>query len=392
MINVTEAKDIIERNCIKLAPVLLPVIEASGYVLAADIFAEFDIPSFDQSSMDGYAIAFNGSENPFKVNGEMAAGSTADLQVNYGEAARIFTGAPLPKNTDTVVMQEKVQLLNNTIVITDTTLAKGLNVRLKGAEVKAGALAMQKGGLLSPAAIGFLAGIGVTEVLVYALPVVSIIVTGNELQKPGNPLLPGQVYESNSYSLTTALQQAGIKIIKVFYAADNLNELKNTLQTALENSDIVLLTGGVSVGDYDFVVRAAELCSIKQQFHKIKQKPGKPLYFGKLGNKLIFGLPGNPASVLNCYYNYVVLALQLLSGKNGGLQKVEATLTKSYAKLPGLTHFLKGAYLDGKATPLTAQESFKLNSFALADCLICLEEAHADYIEGETVTVYLLPH
>ena len=142
MINVTEAKDIIERNCIKLAPVLLPVIEASGYVLAADIFAEFDIPSFDQSSMDGYAIAFNGSENPFKVNGEMAAGSTADLQVNYGEAARIFTGAPLPKNTDTVVMQEKVQLLNNTIVITDTTLAKGLNVRLKGAEVKAGALAM----------------------------------------------------------------------------------------------------------------------------------------------------------------------------------------------------------------------------------------------------------
>ncbi len=392
MINVTEARLIIERSTEKLGTITLPIIEAAGYVLAADIIAAFDIPSFNQSSMDGYAIKFFDTAIPLKVVGEMAAGTAGNFTVELGEAARIFTGAPLPNGTDTVVMQEKVELKNEAILITDPNLTKGLNVRLKGAEAMAGTLAMPEGGLLSPAAIGFLAGIGVTKVLVYALPVVSIIVTGNELQQPGSVLLPGQVYESNSYSLTTALQQAGIKNIKVFYAEDDLMALKNTLEKALENSDLVLLTGGVSVGDYDFVVRAATLCGIVQQFHKVKQKPGKPLYFGTLGKKLVFGLPGNPASVLNCFYNFVLLVVQFLSGKNGGLQKIEAKLSKACTKSPGLTHFLKGMYLNGSAIPLNAQESFKLNSFARADCLICLEEAHADYAEGEMVTVYLLPH
>lgn len=395
MIGVEEAQNIIKKSITKLHPVELPLMDAAGYVLAAAIYSAFDIPSFDQSSMDGYAIKFdeNINENlPFIISGEMAAGSAADLQINRGEASRIFTGAPLPSGTDTVVMQEKVVLQNNSILITDNALTKGLNVRLKGAEAKAGSMAMPEDGFLSPAAIGFLAGIGITKVLVYPMPSVSIIVTGNELQKPGEKLLAGQVYESNSYSLSTALKLAGIKTITLYNAPDDLLILKNTLQQALEQSDIVLLTGGVSVGDYDFVVRAAELCGVTKQFHKIKQKPGKPLYFGTLNNKLVFGLPGNPASVLNCYYNFALLAINLISGKKGVLKMVEARLTKGYNKLPGLTHFLKGTFANGLATVLSAQESFKLNSFAQADCLICLQETHADYAAGDMVTVYLLPY
>ena len=392
MIGVSTAKDIIEQHIERLNPVELSLVEAAGHVLAADNYASFDIPSFDQSSMDGYALQYTESKNSLKVTGEMAAGSSHNLRINYGEAARIFTGAPLPDGTDTVVMQEKVELNNGSVLITDTALVKGANVRLKGAEIKTGALALPQQAYLTPAAIGFLAGIGVARVLVYPMPSVSIIVTGNELQKPGKALLPGQVYESNSYSLSTALQQTGIKDITIFYAEDDLIVLKNTLQQALEKSDLVLLTGGVSVGDYDFVVKAAELCDVKQLFHKVKQKPGKPLYFGMKNQKVIFGLPGNPSSVLSCFYNYVFLAIQLLSGKKGGLNTVSAKLTKPYAKAAGLTHFLKGIYNDGFVTPLSAQESFKLSSFAHADCLICLEEDHADYSEGALVTVYLLTH
>ena len=395
MISVSEAKEIIKNNIKVLAAVMLPLADASGHVLAASIYAPFDIPAFDQSSMDGYAIRFAdyaASKDTITITGEMAAGSPLQIEIKSGETARIFTGAPLPKGADTVVMQEKVQLENKTIIFKDNALTKGAHVRLKGAEIMAGSLAMPKGGILSPAAIGFLAGIGIASVLVYPMPTVSIIITGNEFQKPGNELLFGQVYESNSLSLSAVLQQAGIKNCSIFYAADDLLAVKNSLQKALLKSDMVLLTGGVSVGDYDFVVRAAELCGVQQQFHKVKQKPGKPIYFGTFNNKIVFGLPGNPASVLSCFYNYVLLAIDLLSGKNIFHKVVEAKLTKGYAKPPGLTHFLKGKYYDGFAMPLTAQESFRLSSFAEADCLICLQEDHADYAEGEKVTVYLLPH
>lgn len=392
MISVTEAQVIIKENSKLLPAVNLQLALAAGHVLAADIVAFLDIPAFVQSSMDGYAIRFADKEEPLIVRGEMAAGTSNAMHINKGEAARIFTGAPLPEGADTVVMQEKTSVENNQLIIKDNAIKHGQHVRKIGAEISAGTRAMQQNGYLSPAAIGFLAGIGFTEVSVYPMPTVSIIVTGKELQQPGHQLLAGQVYESNSYSLTAALQQAGIKGIKRVQVDDDLALLKAALATALLNSDVVLLTGGVSVGDYDFVVEASRLCDVQQQFHRIKQKPGKPLFFGTSGPKLVFGLPGNPSSVLSCFYNYVLPALEILSNKQSSVIKQSATMAKNYPKNSGLTHFLKGVFNDGIATPLSAQESFQLNSFAQADCLICLEEAHGDYIAGEPVTVYLLPH
>ncbi|HEY5772972.1 MAG TPA: molybdopterin-binding protein, partial [Chitinophagaceae bacterium] len=167
--------------------------------------------------------------------------------------------------------------------------------------------------------------------------------------------------------------------------------ITDTLKKALQQSDVVLLTGGISVGDYDFVLQAATECGVEKLFHKIKQRPGKPLYFGKRENKLVFGLPGNPSSVLTCFYQYVIPALVKLSKREIGLITIKVPLAKVFQKNTGLTHFLKGFY-DGKTVaPLDAQESYRLSSFAKANCLIQIDEDITSLKEGELVNVYLFP-
>ncbi|SER25929.1 molybdopterin molybdotransferase MoeA [Pedobacter rhizosphaerae] len=392
MLSVKEARQLIANQVKLLNPIKIKLEEASGHILAADVFAPYDIPSFRQSAMDGYALIFEDQPLPLQLVGEMAAGTSESLQLSLGQTARIFTGAPVPEGADTVVMQEKVSLSAGKIIVEDIRLEKGSNVRAVGSEIKSGALAMAHGSLLSPAAIGFLAGIGITAVTVFPMPKVVIIVTGKELQKPGSELTFGQIYESNSYSLSAALKSEGITEISIVQADDDLEILTRILESALLKNDVILLTGGVSVGDYDFVLAASKACNIQQIFHKVKQKPGKPLFFGTKGEQLIFGLPGNPSSVLSCYYNYVLPAIKKLSNKENSVQEIKATLTHDYQKPAGLTHFLKGNYRNGKATPLNAQESFRLSSFAQANCLICLDEMQQEFKAGQTVDILLLPH
>jgi len=172
---------------------------------------------------------------------------------------------------------------------------------------------------------------------------------------------------------------------------DELSTLTLALQQALQTCDLILLTGGVSVGTYDFVPQAAQNCGVLPLFHKVSQRPGKPFYFGKRGEKIVFGLPGNPSSVLTCFYLYVVPALEKLGQKNFGLQTVQAPLSKSYQKTAGLTHFLKGTYDGYTATQLSGQESYRMHSFARANCFIEIGEAVTSVEEGTLVTVHLLP-
>ncbi|WP_367864738.1 gephyrin-like molybdotransferase Glp [Pedobacter sp. WC2423] len=396
MISVHDAKLLVQENIKTLPAQRVPLAMAAGYTLHTDVYARTAIPAFEQSSMDGYAIRFEERENALTLNGEMQAGTENQAVLWPGQAARIFTGAPLPAGADTVVMQEKVKVADGILTILDTAFAEGAHVRNKGAETQQGSLAIQKDCFLTPAAIGFLAGIGETEVEIYGIPSVGIIITGKELQQPGNDLAFGQVYESNSYTLTAALQQAQITKLKVYTADDNLDELTLVLQQALQNHEVVLLTGGVSVGDYDFVISAAARSGITTIFHRIKQKPGKPLYFGKKGDQVIFGLPGNPSSVLSCFYQYVLPGLRKMYNYNGkgqfnALQTREAVLTHDYHKASGLTHFLKAYFEEEKVTPLSAQESFRMSSFAQANCMIELEEEETIFTAGTKVKIYLFP-
>jgi molybdopterin molybdotransferase len=323
--------------------------------------------------------------------GMVAAGSDDRTVLSPEEAVRIFTGAAVPDGADTVVIQEKSRTENGELIIEDTALEQGANVRPKGSEIKTGDPALSKNSRLSPAAIGFLTGIGITHVSVYPAPSVSIIVTGNELQEPGKPLKHGQVYESNSFTLRAVLQQMQISKITVYKAADSLDKVTSVLAEALDKSDIVLLNGGISVGDFDFVLKATENCGITKIFHKIKQKPGKPIFFGKKDRKIIFGLPGNPASVLTCFYEYVTLSLEKLFNCRTGMQTIYAPLSSDFKKPAGLTHFLKGFYDGQTVIPLDAQESFRLSSFARANCLIVLKEEVTESSKGEIVEVHLLP-
>ena len=393
MISVIDAKKIISENVSSLEPVILPLQESAGLILAEDVYASMDIPAFPQSSMDGYAFSFEGwkKHKRLKIAGEVAAGSKETFTLEPKNTVRIFTGAAVPAGADTVIMQEKTQVANGELKIEDETIQLGTSVRTKGSEIKAGELALGKGSVLSPAAIGFLAGIGITDVKVYPNPSITIIITGNELQQPGEPLQHGQVYESNSFALKAVFQELHINDIKILYANDKPEVVTETLKKALEQADVVLLTGGISVGDYDFVLQSATECDVEKLFHKIKQRPGKPLYFGKKENKLVFGLPGNPSSVLTCYYQYVIPALEKLSKRKIGLQTLQVPLERSFKKAAGLTHFLKGFYNGKKVAPLDAQESYRLSSFAKANCLIEVDEDTTSLKEGELVDVYLLP-
>lgn len=391
MITVTEAKLIIREASTSLPPTLLPLHEAAGHLLAENIFAGQHHPHFDQAAMDGYAFRFDDLQvsTSLPVRGESAAGTTRLLQAGGREAVRIFTGAPVPAGTDTVVMQEKVFREGDTIIIRDETLQRGGNVRPAGSGIRTGELALPIGCRLTPAAIGLIASLGKTIVCIVPTPRVAIVVTGTELQLPGHPLPYGQVYESNSFTLRAALQQHRIYEAEVTRVADDPKEVQRVLENKIARFDLVLITGGVSAGDYDFVPDALAQCGVEQLFHKVKQKPGKPLYFGKKGKNLVFGLPGNPSSVLTCFYEYVTGALQVQMGlPYSGLPVRYLPLATDYTKKAGLTQFLKGRCTGEEATPLNAQESYRLRSFALADCLIVLEEGKTHFRKGDIVEVH----
>lgn len=393
MISVQEAIAAINRNVKPLVPVTMPVAQSLHYVLAEDVYAALDFPSFRQSSMDGYAIRFNDfdSGQSLIVSNEIPAGDTQHYALQKGEACRIFTGAPVPDGADTVVMQEKTQMVNGALIIDDVQLHKGANVREIGADILCGQLALEKGAVLTPAAIGFLITIGIKQVVVFSKPSIALLVTGNELLKIDESPAFGKIYESNSHTLRAALQFLHHDIVETIFVKDDLKEVQSALSDLLLKHDLILITGGVSVGDYDYVVKAAEQCEVKQIFHKVKQRPGKPLYFGVKENKVVFGLPGNPSSVLTCFYEYVLLALRNLCMQSHTLQVKYAPLKEKVNKVHTLTHFMKG-YFDGETVvSLDAQESFRLSSFARANCLIKLDEPAKNYDAGEMVEIHLLP-
>ena len=390
LVTAEEARGLIGQAARQMAPVQASLPEAAGCILAKDIYAGITIPAFRQSGMDGFAFLFDGGHWPLRLVGEMAAGSHDSFSLQPGEAVRIFTGAAVPTGADTVLVQEKARVEDGYLHIEDANLVAGANVRPVGSEVKAGELALSEGSLLSPAAIGFLAGIGITEVEIYPAPRVSIIVTGNELQTPGHPLEFGQVYEANSFALSAALGSLQMEPMAIYRSADDPGQLTEILDNALVVSDVVLITGGVSVGDYDFTEVAFEACGVEKVFHKVKQKPGKPLLFGRKGEKLVFGLPGNPASVLACFYMYVLGAFSAMSGQRLSLPIMQAPLSVPYKKPEGLTHFLKGHYDGSVVNLLTGQESYKLNSFAMANCLVEVPAETTELAMGDMVKVHVI--
>jgi molybdopterin molybdotransferase len=391
MVSVSEAIKFISEHIMPLHPVALPLHEAAGLTLAEDILSPYNIPAYPQSSMDGYAFAFEEGRSTYELEGEMAAGSRQQFTLMPGKAIRIFTGAAVPNGADTVLVQEKARVENGLLHLPDTPLKKGDNVRPIGSEIQRGAHALSKGDRLQPASIGFLAGMGIATVKVFPRPKVSIFVTGNELQALGQPLGYGQVYDSNSYTLRACLEQCHINHIALFQSGDDPAQLQALLTKALQDSDLVLMTGGVSVGEYDFTMQAFEGCGVMPVFHKIRQKPGKPILFGMKENKAVFGLPGNPASVLTCFYEYVLPAIGKMMHQPLSVTSKKAVLSHDHQKPAGLTHFLKAVHDGEKVGLQKGQESYKLSSFAAANCLAVFPETETQFTQGQSIEIHLLP-
>ena len=388
MIQVEQALSIIAENSSTMPVQKIPVHKALGYILAETVYSPINMPPFRQSAMDGYAF-IHSEKHQYDVVGISQAGDHDDVKLKENEAVRIFTGAFVPKNADTVVMQEHVLATENSILITNMP-DKFTNVRAKGEQIIKEDVVFEANTLITPAAIGFLACLGITEIEVYKKPKVAILVTGNELIKAGKKLPKGKIYESNSIMLQAALQTIGIKKTKIYKVKDNLKATKKALKNILDKYDIVLISGGISVGDYDFVKEALLANGVEELFYKINQKPGKPMFFGSKKETLVFALPGNPASSLTNFYIYVYPAIKNKMGfSQTHLPKLVRKLNSGFINTSGKTLFLKALYDETNVTILEGQSSAMLNTFAIANSLLIVPHDKESLKKGEQVT--LLP-
>ncbi|MDI6049452.1 molybdopterin molybdotransferase MoeA [Flavobacterium sp. XS2P24] len=386
MVQVEEALSIIAKNSCKMPIRKIKVAKSLGFILAETIYSPMDMPPFRQSAMDGYAFIHSELQQ-LDVVSTSQAGDFSNKKIKENQAIRIFTGAYVPDDLDTVVMQEHTAVKNKTVEITKMPV-RFANVRNKGEQIKENELVLEKNTLITPAAIGFLACLGITEITVYAKPKVAIVVTGNELVKAGRKLAQGKIYESNSIMLQSALQGIGIKKIEMFRVKDNLKATKRVLKSSLSAFDVVLVSGGISVGDYDFVKEALLSNGVEELFYKINQKPGKPLFFGKKDKTIVFALPGNPASTLTGFYIYVHPALKISMGFEAiYLPKIKRKITVPFENTSGKSLFLKGLYDDEKVTILESQSSAMLNTFATANALIYLPYDVIDIAKDQEVQV-----
>ena len=390
MISVEEALNIIDNQVVKLPAVeIIDVSKALGRVLAETIISPISLPSFRQSSMDGYALNISDSFE-YKLVGESKAGDECSNKLNPGEAVRIFTGAHVPNSAQSIVIQENVQINKKTITI-ESIPKEGSFIRKVGEEVKKGDSTLEKGFLINEASLGFIISLGLQKIKVYSLLKVSIVITGNELVPTGEKIGIGKIYESNSIVLQSALHKKGIIDISVSVAKDTLKDTIQSIKKAFNTSNLLLISGGISVGDYDFVKVALSEIGVKEKFYKVKQRPGKPLFFGEIENKFVFALPGNTASTLNCFYVYVSPFLSKLMGDaNNSLQRLNVPLKNSFSKVRGRAVFLKAIYNDYEVVILEHQKSSKMISFAHANCLVYLNEDNFNLKNGDLVDILLL--
>ena len=389
MISVQKAFSILQANLQVLPQTECSLFQARKHILAQSLASPINMPPFRQSAMDGYALCLHDALQ-YEIIGEVKAGDSHRVELLPGQAVKIFTGAAVPDSAQAMIQIEKV-IANGTQLLVDELVLPETNVRPIGEQISAGDLAIEKGKVLNAAAIGFLAGLGFTRVSVYQKPKVGIVITGNELSKPGTPLEYGKVYESNGIMLQSALIDSHYDAVTLYEVNDDFDNTKNKLKEALTVNDVVLVSGGISVGDYDFVARALKELEVETLFYKVNQKPGKPLFAGKLKDKIVFALPGNPAACLTCFYVYVLPTLAILSGAEANYQQaILLPIAHDYEVRNTRSQFLKANISNGEAEILSHQASSMLNSFSVSNGLVYVPDGNYELKKGDKVEVYLL--
>lgn len=384
---VLEGATVLESEDVELA-------EAHGRILAEDVVAPRSIPPWDNSAMDGFAVCaedFGSSPVVLPVLETIAAGSVGGLRVSPGNCARIMTGAPMPAGADSVVMVEQTESLPDGQVRFLKPVRRGQNVRLQGNDVPEGRCVLERGRRLDPPAVGLLSSLGLPVVSVTRRPKVAILSTGDEVVEAGQPLGPGQIYSSNTHSLMGQVQESGAIPMDCGNAPDDPQALEEALRRCL-SADLIVTTGGVSVGDFDYVKEAYESVGSALDFWKVCIKPGKPLAFGQIGGKPAFGLPGNPVS---CMVNFTQFVRPVIQRMLGAVRPfgpvVDAVLDDEIRKSPGraLLCRVRLRMVEGQihAAPFRNQSSGALTSMVASDGLALLNVESEGLKAGERVRV-----
>ena len=392
------------REILDAIPVLglekVNILEALGRVLGEDVFAPRNIPPQDNSAMDGFAVNAEDTmgaspENPllFEIKEDIPAGHMPQKIVGFAEAARIMTGAAIPRGADAVVPIEDTDMEEDRVKIL-VPVEKGENVRYSGEDVRLGELVLPRGKRVRPAEIGMLASLGRSFVAVHQKPLVAILATGDELVEVDGLVSPAVIVSSNSYSLAAQVVEAGGIPLHIGIAKDRVDDLKEKYQSALR-ADIIVSSAGVSVGDYDLVKDVIQDLGTDIQFWKVAMRPGRPLVFGTMAGKPVFGLPGNPVSSMVSFEQFVRPAIRKMTGHTALFRKtIQASLKEKVEKKPGLRYFLRGIIGEekGKYTVVTTGEqgSGILKSMVMANGIIVLSEDVTKVTRGTMVTVQVL--
>jgi molybdopterin molybdotransferase len=368
-------------------------------VLAEDVISPVDVPSHDNSAMDGYALRISDlkadAKVTLKVTGSSFAGVPFQGKVNAGEAVRIMTGGVVPEGADSIVMQEHTESKDGAVTIGGGH-KKGQNLRKAGEDLQRGQAALRRGQPIRPAEIGLIASLGIAEVSVYRKLRVAFFSTGDELVSIGLPLGEGQIYDSNRYTIYGMLTRLGCEIIDMGVVRDDPKLLEAAFKEAATIADVVITSGGVSVGEADFVKDLLNKLG-EVVFWKIAMKPGRPLAYGKIGNAHFFGLPGNPVSVMVTFYQFVRDALLKLSGRDpiDPLPTFKVPCTSNLKKAPGRTEFQRGILSRDAAGNLSVkvtgeQGSGILRSMSEANCFIILPTEQGSVTPGTLVEVQVM--
>ncbi len=375
----------------------VPLRAALGRVLAEEIVPAINVPAHDNSAMDGYAVrgADLGADREVVLHeiGAALAGRVFKGAVGPGECVRVMTGAVLPTGADTVVIQEVVRTEGDRIAIPPGQ-QPAQHVRYAGEDLKAGVAVLRPGALLRPAELGLIASLGSGEVRVRRRLRVAFFATGDELASIGAPLREGEVYDSNRYTLHGMLTRLGVELIDLGVVRDDPALLEAAFREAAAGADVIITTGGVSVGEADFIrPLTAKLGEVL--FWKIAMRPGRPMAFGRIGDAFLFGLPGNPVAVMVTFYQFVRDALLQLSGRSGdcGLPMLQAVAAQPLRKVPGRTEYQRGVlFREGEVWKVRTtghQGAGVLRSMSEANCFIVIEHARGSVAAGETVQVQL---
>lgn len=376
--------------------IALPLLEAVGLGCAVRLTASVPLPGFDNSMMDGYALhaADSGAGSPLRVTGCQPAGADLGLSCGPGEAVRIFTGAPLPAGADAVIMQEDVDLGPGGLLCREP-VEPGENIRRAGAELCAGQVLLEPGDVLTPARLGLLASQGLASVPVHAPPRSAVLSTGNELRQPGESLAAGQIYNSNAVMLQALLMRAGLRAPAAVHSPDDLEATVTALDQLASERDVVLISGGVSVGDHDQVKPALRLLGIEPELWRVKVKPGKPFLFARQqrGERSVafFGLPGNPVSAFITFHLFVLPALQRLQGRRPEPPlRLTAMSGQDLHNDGDRPHYLRGTLVDGVFHVRGLQLSHALFGLSQSGALLRLEPG-ARVPAGDRIQVLPLP-